>query len=138
MKWVLVAVIVLTLACDLQPVPPRNPPARHDVPPAAVAPESIYDVGGEVSAPTVIKRVDPQFPQDDRAHVLGILIIRGVVRRDGTVGDVTIVKGPDNRYSRAVITALRQWIFAPAKLRGKPVDANYMVSVNHMPQGPDA
>jgi TonB family protein len=90
-----------------------------------------------VKAPVLVKKVAPVFPRSDREYTIGVLILEGIVGRDGRVRDVRILKGPANSYARAAIKAIRQWEYRPATLKGKPVDVYLVISVNHVPMEPD-
>ena len=52
-----------------------------------------------------------------------------VVRRDGSVGDLTIVKGLGGGLNERAVQAVRQWRFSPARRRGAPVDVIVEVAV---------
>jgi len=91
-------------------------------------------IGGEVSAPKPLSRVNIR-PPDDAAHCyqLGIALFEGVIDRTGSVREIKLIKGPDNEYTQAAREALAQQKFEPALYRGKPVDVTYHVSINHVP-----
>ena len=64
-----------------------------------------------------------------RRGMTGEVVMEIVVARDGTVGDVKILRrlgaGLDERAAQAV----RQWRFAPATRKGLPVDVLVEVAV---------
>ena len=45
-----------------------------------------------------------------------------MIRRDGSVGDVKVMRGLGLGLNEQAIQAVRQWRFAPATLKGTPVD----------------
>jgi TonB family protein len=51
------------------------------------------------------------------------------VHRDGSVGDVKVLKGLDPGLNDRAAQAVRQWRFAPAERQGAPVDVVVEVSV---------
>ena len=53
-----------------------------------------------------------------------------VVRRDGSVGDVRVIRGLERGLDQRAIEAVRQWRFSPAKRRGNPVDVIVEVGVD--------
>ena len=52
-----------------------------------------------------------------------------MVLSDGSVGDVTLVRGLPNGMNERAIAAVRQWRFAPGTRLGRPVDVAVSVSV---------
>ncbi|MBI4485247.1 MAG: energy transducer TonB, partial [Acidobacteria bacterium] len=57
------------------------------------------------------------------------VLLEIVVRRDGTVGDVKLVKALGAGLDQRAVQAVRQWRFAPARRLGTPVDVIVEVSV---------
>jgi TonB family protein len=51
------------------------------------------------------------------------------VRRDGTVGDVKVLRGLRGGLNEKAIEAVRQWRFAPGRMKGVPVDVVVEVGV---------
>jgi TonB family protein len=108
------------------PVPAPQPvPARADrsgvyaaVPPGGTQPEEI-------------DRVVPRYPVSARgAGVEGPVVIRGIVRRDGTIDNVEIIKDLPYGLGEAAREAVSQWRFRPATVGGDPIDVYYTVTVN--------
>ena len=52
-----------------------------------------------------------------------------VVRRDGGVGDVHVLRGLGAGLDQRAVDAVRQWKFDPARLKGTPVDVLVEVAV---------
>jgi hypothetical protein len=111
-----------------QTVFPNNPPPQSKehallldappIPPSAaneqVAP---LPVGGEVKAPVVLTRVQPAAG----SIVAGITFLDVIITPEGAVADVTVRKAPTSQTGKAWADAVRQWTFAPATYKGKPV-----------------
>ena len=98
--------------------------------PAVVIPttgEFPYQVGGDVTAPRVIKRVAPQ--QLPGNHQWGSVIVKTVIGVDGVPRDVSIVKADRAELGAAAVAALQQWRFEPGKLRGEPVPVLMQLTV---------
>jgi TonB family protein len=115
-----------TEAPPLAPVPAPQPvPARADrsgvyaaVPPGGTQPEEI-------------DRVVPRYPMSARgAGVEGPVVIRGIVRRDGTIDNVEVIKDLPYGLGEAAREAVSQWRFRPATVGGEPIDVYYTVTVN--------
>ena len=64
-----------------------------------------------------------------RANLEGEVVLEIVVRRDGSVGDVKVLQGLGLDLNQRAIQAVRQWRFAPARLKGVPVDVVVEVAV---------
>jgi TonB family protein len=99
----------------------------------------VFRVGGDVSAPVLVDRVQPKYPKRSGVeHELGVLMVQVVIGRDGFIRELQVLKGPSNAYSRAAIEAIRRWRYKPAMRRGEPVDVELVITVLHIPAEPDA
>jgi TonB family protein len=93
----------------------------------AQAPPASRDAGS--SATRVIHRVAPEYPEAAKSQgIHGPVVLEAQVRPDGTVGDVTVVSG-DPLLAQAAATAIRQWKYAPYRVRGRPVDRSERITV---------
>jgi TonB family protein len=78
--------------------------------------------GAGVSAPVVVKEVKPQYTPDAKdARIQGAVTLECVVRVDGTIGDVKVLKSLDAGLDEEAIKAVKQWRFEPGTKHGKPV-----------------
>jgi TonB family protein len=64
-----------------------------------------------------------------RANITGEVDLEITIRRDGTVSDVRVLRGLRGGLNEQAIAAVRQWRFAPARMKGTPVDVIVEVSV---------
>jgi len=64
-----------------------------------------------------------------RRNMTGDVLMEIVVRRDGSVGEVTVKRGLGAGLDERAIDAVRQWRFAPARRQGGPVDVIVEVAV---------
>jgi len=90
-----------------------------------------YKVGGNVTAPHVISRVDPQYT--DEAHaakVEGTVLLSVVVGADGIAHDINVVKGIGSGLDEKAVEAVQKWKFAPATKDGEPVRVKAQIEVN--------
>lgn len=86
--------------------------------------------GSGIEAPRLLREVKPDYTEDARRRNLeGDVLLEIVVRRDGTVGDVKLVKALGAGLDQRAVQAVRQWRFAPARRLGIPVDVIVEVSV---------
>jgi periplasmic protein TonB len=82
-----------------------------------------YRPGSGIEPPSVVREVKPLYTEAARVRGLqGDVLLELVVRRDGSVGDVRIVKGLGHGLDQRAVDAVRQWRFSPARRRGTPVD----------------
>lgn len=80
--------------------------------------------GNGVMMPTILQEVKPSYTADAmRAKIQGVVMVEAVVREDGTVGQVQIVRSLDPTFGldQEAIKAVRRWRFLPGTRFGKPV-----------------
>jgi TonB family protein len=90
---------------------------------------------GGVSVPRVRadSQVRPDYPVAAyRQGIAGNVTLRALILRDGSVGDVEVLRvEPDGyEFDAAAVAAVRQWRFDPATLDGEPVDAMHTLRVS--------
>jgi len=91
----------------------------------------VFHVGGGVSPPTVLQRVEPQYSEEGRkARYQGTVVLEAIVRRDGTVDIQRIVRSLGFGLDENAIQALKQWRFRPGMRNGVPVDVSLNIEVN--------
>jgi protein TonB len=89
-----------------------------------------YRPGSGVDPPRLLKEVRADYTdQARRNNVTGEVVLEIVVRRDGSVGDVRVLQRLGSGLEQRAIDAVRQWRFAPARLKGTPVDVIVEVAV---------
>jgi protein TonB len=84
----------------------------------------VYRPGNGVTLPRVLREVRPQYTSDAmRAKVQGQVLLECVVRPDGAVGDVQVIRSLDSTFGldQEAIKAAKQWRFAPGTRLGEPV-----------------
>ena len=65
------------------------------------------------------RKVDPAYPlQLMRENVSGTVILYAVIHADGTVGNVRVLRGVDDRLDQFASEAVAQWQFQPATKNG--------------------
>jgi protein TonB len=110
--------------------PPPPPPPPPPAPGRQAGSARPLRVGGNISAPTKIKNVNPVYPDEAKdAKVQGVVIIETRVEADGTVGEAHILKSIP-MLDEAALEAVRQWEFMPTHLNGQPVPVIMTVTVN--------
>ena len=84
----------------------------------------VYRPGNGVTLPRVLHEERPQYTSDAmRAKVQGTVLLECVVRPDGSVGDVQVVRSLDPTFGldQQAVAAARKWRFAPGTRLGEPV-----------------
>jgi protein TonB len=98
------------------------PPPKQDAP---------LRVGGDVKAPVVINRVEPQYPEVARkARISGIVIVECTISKAGDVTDIHVLKPLPFGLDQAAVDAVKRWKFKPGTLNGQPVDVIFNLTVN--------
>ena len=90
----------------------------------------------EIAEPAPLHKVDPKYPPTLMAdHVEGEVILYGVIRRDGSVDSIQVVRGIDPVLDANAVRALAQWKFRPAERQGEPVSLEAIVHIPfHAPE----
>jgi TonB family protein len=89
---------------------------------------------GELVAPTATQEVDPGYPLElMRQNVKGTVMLSAVIRSDGSVGDVQVLRGVDDRLDQYACAALSRWRFRPASRNGDPVALQAVVMIPFRP-----
>jgi TonB family protein len=88
----------------------------------------------DLSQPMATHKVDPAYPmQLMRENVQGTVIVYAVIHADGSVGDVRVLRGVDDRLDRFATQAVSQWKFDPATKKGAPVDVEATFQIPFRP-----
>ena len=88
----------------------------------------------DLSQPMATRKVDPAYPtQLMRENVHGTVILYAVIHADGTVGNIRVLRGADERLDRFAAEAVSQWKFEPATKKGTPVDVEATFQIPFRP-----
>ncbi len=75
--------------------------------------------------------ISPIYPPVAKAKGLtGTVLLRGIIRKDGTIADLRVVKATDPIFEDAALTAVRQWTYKPYMLNGEPTEVDTTITVN--------
>jgi len=100
-------------------------------------PHSIDEPTADLSQPMVTRKVDPAYPmQLMRENVSGTVILYAVIHTDGSVGNVRVLRGVDDRLDQFAKEAVSKWKFDPATKDGKPVDVEATFQIPFRPAKP--
>jgi len=104
-------------------LPPPPPPAVHH-PPVSRMMEG-----------NLIHRVQPDYPPLARqVRVQGLVVLRAMISRDGSIEDLQVLSGHP-MLLKAAVEAARQWRYRPYELNGEPVEVETEVKVNFVLSG---
>ena len=89
-----------------------------------------YRPGSGISPPQLQREVKPVYTDEGRRRAIeGDVVMEIVVRRDGSVGDVKLMRTLGAGLDQRAIAAVKQWRFSPARRQGAPVDILVEVAV---------
>jgi TonB family protein len=91
---------------------------------------------GETVAPTLVRSVSAPYTDEAlKEGIEGTVVLMAIVRRDGSVGAVSVSKSLEESLDRSAMRAVRTWRFDPARRDGKPVDIVVAINVDfQLPQ----
>lgn len=91
----------------------------------------VLRVGGGVSAPTVVYRIEPNYSEEARrARYQGSVVLSAIIRKDGSIQILKVIRGLGLGLDENAIEALKQWKFRPGTRSGEPVDVALNIEVN--------
>jgi TonB family protein len=86
--------------------------------------------GSGITPPRLLKEVKALYTDDARRRgITGDVLLEIVVMRDGSVGNVSVMRGLGAGLDQRAMEAVRQWRFSPAHRQGEPVDVIVEVAV---------
>jgi TonB family protein len=90
----------------------------------------VFRVGGGVSAPRVIYKLDPEYSTEARqAKYQGTVVLSVIVDADGHTRHVQVARSLGMGLDEKAVEAVRQWRFEPARKDGRPVPVMVDVEV---------
>ncbi|MGH9219138.1 MAG: energy transducer TonB [Vicinamibacterales bacterium] len=103
---------------------------EHAPPPPPPVKAAPVRVGGEISAPQLIHRVEPQYPPIAvNAQIEGMVILEATVGTNGAVQDARVLRS-HGVLDEAAVEAVRQWRYEPLRLNGVPTPFVLTVTVS--------
>ena len=83
-----------------------------------------------LEAPVAVKKVDPRYPGEARRdHLEGVVYLYGVIREDGTVESVRVVRSVHQLLDENAVAAFQRWQFEPGRKNGAPVALEVVVEI---------
>jgi protein TonB len=82
----------------------------------------------------LVSRRNPEYPPiAKQAGAHGEVVLTAVIGVDGKVKDVKVVSGHP-LLRNAAVAAVKQWVYSPTILNGKPVESESRIVLNFMPR----
>jgi periplasmic protein TonB len=86
--------------------------------------------GSGIQPPRLLHEVKAEYTEEARSRgISGEVELEIVVKRDGSVGDVTVLRGRGAGLDQRAVAAVKQWRFAPATRMGQTIDVIVQVLV---------
>jgi protein TonB len=94
--------------------PPPPPP-----PPPPPSPPRPVRIGGDIQPPTLITRIEPEYPPLAVAsRITGVVILEATVNVDGQVTEVRVLRSVHRLLDAEAMKAVKQWRYSPLTLNG--------------------
>ncbi len=91
----------------------------------------VYRIGGGVSAPALIFKVEPEYSEEARkAKHQGTVVLYVVVNDKGEPNNLRVVRAIGLGLDEKAIEAVKKWRFKPGLKDGKPVSVAATIEVN--------
>ena len=90
-----------------------------------------YKIGGGVSAPAVLYRVEPEYSEEARkAKFQGAVVLALIVDEKGNPREIRVIRPLGLGLDQKAIEAVEKWRFRPGLKDGKPVSVQATIEVN--------
>ena len=91
----------------------------------------VYRIGGGVSAPTLLVKVEPEYSEEARkAKWQGVVVLYVVVDANGMPRDMRVMKTLGLGLDEKAMEAVQKWRFKPGQKDGKAVPVAATIEVN--------
>lgn len=86
--------------------------------------------GFALEPPVAVRKVDPRYPAEARRQgVEGIVSLYAIIREDGSVGNVAVVRSLHELLDHNAADAFLRWRFQPGRKNGLPVPLEVVVEI---------
>lgn len=91
----------------------------------------VYRVGGDVKAPLVLQKPEPEYSEEARiAKLQGTVLLSLTVGEDGRTLDLRVRKSLGLGLDEKALEAVSHWRFTPGTKEGKPVAVATSIEIN--------
>ncbi|MGB4298199.1 MAG: energy transducer TonB [Candidatus Saccharicenans sp.] len=85
--------------------------------------------GDEIKPPKLLRRVEPTYPPAARdAHIQGVVVLEATTDIYGRVESVRVLRSVP-LLDQAAIEAVRQWVYEPMVINGRPRSVTFTVTI---------
>ena len=89
---------------------------------------------GDLTGPVATQTYDPAYPLElMRKNVQGTVVLYAIIHSDGSVGEVRVLNGVNDRLDEYATKALLRWHFLPGTKNGNAVDLEAVVRIPFKP-----
>jgi protein TonB len=118
------------------PAPVAAAPAPAETASASAPIRPFFETKDVTESPQIARRVEPQVPADLQARgISDVVVVRLLVSQSGHPSSVSLLRKSKGGQSMddAVVAAVKQWTFSPARKKGEAVSCwlNVGVPVGH-------
>jgi len=97
-----------------------------------------YKKRGALSGPVPMEKADPKYPPRlIEEHVRGDVVLYAIIRKDGSIDSIQLVRGLDPELDHNAMEALSRWKFRPGTREGEPIDLEAVVRIPFNYRAPD-
>jgi TonB family protein len=83
-----------------------------------------------LTPPVPLRKVDPKYyPAEMADRVEGKVMLAAVLRKDGRLDSILVLRHVDERLDQSAQDALDKWEFQPALRNGEPVDVDLLIEI---------
>lgn len=109
------------LAAPVGPIPPL---------PKMTGP--VHFLHSKMGSPERIGGPDPCYTEPARrAGLQGTVVLECIIGREGSVGNIKVLRGLGLGLTENAVSVVRKWRFKPATLNGKPLEVIYVLTVRY-------
>jgi len=91
--------------------------------------------GDPIVQPRPLRKVDPGRPEDEElAKLRGMVVLYAVIRKDGGVSKIRIIRSLNPALDDRAMDALKQWKFKPAQQGENPIEVQALFGIPFRPQ----
>jgi TonB family protein len=92
---------------------------------------TVYKVGGDVTQPRILSKVDPQYTQEAKdAKIEGAVLLEAEITPSGVAENIRVIRSLDTGLDANAISALSEWRFKPGTKGGEPVTVFARIEIN--------
>jgi TonB family protein len=88
-------------------------------------------VGGGVTAPSLLFKVEPEYSEEARsAKLQGTVLLKLVIDTDGLAKNILVLKSQGMGLDEQAVIAITQWKFKPGTKDGAPIPVLAQIEIN--------